>query len=406
VRPPRCVPPRFVLPALAMAALVSTPASLLAQFPQGPEFRVNTYTTGEQRRPAVASYANGFVVAWESDGQDGDQAGIFRQMFDWDGTPLGPEFRVNTYTTSSQHAVSVESGGNFVLVWQSEGQDGDQGGVFMGSLSGGEFRVNSYTTSSQGTPAVAVDPAGNFVVVWASLGQDGSDSGIFGQRYSNNFAPLGGEFRVNTYTTGFQGNPAVAINGYDGQFQVVWEGQGNDDQPFGIYAQQYHFADGAPVGGEFLVNSFTTGDQRHPRVNAENAGYWVVWDSDGQDGSGTGVYVGAYRINTYTTGDQNHPALWSRWFGNNVWVWQSDDSQDPQGGVFGQFAYGVSPIMSEFRANTYTTGAQDEPVVTVTLNITAVAWSSQQDPDGSRGIYAQRYNNPWLPVELRDFTVE
>jgi hypothetical protein len=363
---------RGVLTFLIGAACLAAPSSLLAQFPQGPEFRVNTYTTGEQRRPAVASWANGFVVAWESDGQDGDQAGIFRQ----------------------------------VLVWQSEGQDGDQGGVFMGSLSGGEFRVNSYTTSSQGAPAVAVDPAGNFVVVWASLGQDGSDSGIFGQRYSSNFAPLGGEFRVNTYTTGFQGNPAVAINGYDGQFQVVWEGQGTGDQPFGIYAQQYHFADGAPAGGEFLVNSFTTGDQRHPRVNAENGGYWVVWDSDGQDGSGTGVYVGPYRINTYTTGDQNHPALWARWFGNNVWVWQSDDNQDPQGGVFGQFAYGTTPIMSEFRANTYTTGTQDEPVVTVTLNITAVAWSSQQDPDGSRGIYAQRYNNPWLPVELQDFKVE
>ena len=39
-------------------------------------------------------------------------------------------------------------------------------------------------------------------------------------------------------------------------------------------------------------------------------------------------------------------------------------------------------------------------------NSVVVAWSSEQDPDGSRGIYAQRFNPPWLPVELQDFTVE
>jgi hypothetical protein len=416
VRPPHCVPRRFVLPALAIAALASTPASLLAQFPQGPEFRVNTYTTGEQRRPAASrlgQFGDTFVVAWESDGQDGDQEGIFAREYNSFGTPTGPEFRVNTYSTSSQHGVSVESSPTkAVFVWQSDGQDGDLGGIFAqrwsGGPLGGEFRVNSYTTSSQGAPAVAVDGSGNFVVVWASLGQDGSDSGIFGQRFSVSGAPLGGEFQVNTYTTGFQGHPSVAVDNQVDRFVVAWEGQGAGDEPFGIYAQQY-FGNGTPVGGEFRVNGFTSGDQRYPRVNAGTGNFLVVWESDGQDGSGLGVFTGNgsqdVRINTYTTGAQNRPALWSRAFGNNVWVWQSDDNQDPQGGVFGQFAYGLSPIMSEFRANTYTTGTQGEPVVIV-ANDVVVAWSSQQDPDGSRGIYAQRYNPPWLPVELRDFTVE
>ena len=402
-----------------MAAFVSTPASLLAQFPQGPEFRVNTYTTGTQRLPAASKCADGFVVAWQSDGQDGDQHGVFAQRYYWFNAPLGSEFRVNTYTTSSQHGVSVEaSGTGLVFVWQSDGQDGDLGGVFaqrwgplgpidcLGGPIGGEFRVNSYTTSSQGAPAVAVGDADYFVVVWASLGQDGSDSGIFGQRFSISGAPLGGEFQVNTYTTGFQGHPSVAVDNQPDRFVVAWEGQGAGDEPFGIYAQQY-FGNGTPIGGEFRVNGFTTGDQRYPRVNAGTGGFLVVWESDGQDGSGLGVFsYSDFRVNTFTTGAQGRPALWSRNFGNNVWVWQSDDNQDPQGGVFGQFAYGDGPIMSEFRANTYTTGTQDEPVVTVTLNITAVAWSSQQDPDGSRGIYAQRYNNPWLPVELQDFGVE
>jgi large repetitive protein len=36
---------------------------------------------------------------------------------------------------------------------------------------------------AQYNSSVAADPAGNFVVVWQSLGQDGSGFGIFGQRF-------------------------------------------------------------------------------------------------------------------------------------------------------------------------------------------------------------------------------
>ena len=47
---------------------------------------------------------------------------------------------------------------------------------------GPEFRVNAYTTERQQKPAVA-GSSGNFVVVWHSLNQDGSSMGVFGQRY-------------------------------------------------------------------------------------------------------------------------------------------------------------------------------------------------------------------------------
>ena len=47
-----------------------------------------------------------------------------------------------------------------------------------------EFPVNSYTTSTQFAPSVAVDGAGSFVVVWNSGGQDGSGNGVFGQRFT------------------------------------------------------------------------------------------------------------------------------------------------------------------------------------------------------------------------------
>src|SRR5262245_47525792 len=82
--------------------------------------------------------------------------------------------------------------------------------VAQGNPVGPEFRVNSYTTDVQFFPSVAYDSAGNFVVGWESYTQDGSDFGIFAQRYASTGAPLGGEFRVNTFTTSSQRAPAVA----------------------------------------------------------------------------------------------------------------------------------------------------------------------------------------------------
>src|SRR5262245_4280194 len=124
----------------------------------------------------------------------------------WTGdNPVGPEFRVNTYTTERQESakVATDSSGNFVVVWQSLYQDGSSYGVYgqrydgTGAPVGFEFRVNTYTTDRQFHPSVASDPSGNFVVVWESASQDGSGYGVFGQRYASSGAPLGPEFQIN-----------------------------------------------------------------------------------------------------------------------------------------------------------------------------------------------------------------
>ncbi len=107
---------------------------------------------------------------------------------------------------------------------------------------GGEFQVNTYTTSSQGGPSVAVDGAGNFVVVWHSSGQDGSSNGVFGRRFSSSGAPLGGEFQVNTYTTSSQSFPAVAGD-TAGNFVVVWSSIGQDGSAGDIFGQRFRFGE-------------------------------------------------------------------------------------------------------------------------------------------------------------------
>ena len=227
------------------------------------EFQVNTYTTYDQSAPAVAVDAMGtFVVVWESRAEDNGYDGVFGQRYDSTGTAMGSEFHVNTYTARRQGnpAVAADGAGNFVVVWSSERQDGDSFGVFgqrydsTGTPHGQEFQVNSYTTSYQGNPAVAADATGNFVVVWAGYGE-WDYSGVFGQRYDSAGTPRGQEFKVNTYTTGPQTAPAIAGDGA-GNFVVVWSSYGQESDYFGVFGQRYDSA-GTPQGGEFQVNSST-----------------------------------------------------------------------------------------------------------------------------------------------------
>ena len=97
------------------------------------------------------------MVAWASDGQDGDGYGVFGRRYDAAGNALAAEFQVNTYTTGSQTIpkAAMRSGGDFVVVWQSDDQDGDDVGVFgrrfdsAGIGVGAEFQVNSYVTDDQ-----------------------------------------------------------------------------------------------------------------------------------------------------------------------------------------------------------------------------------------------------------------
>ena len=68
----------------------------------------------------MAAEADGdFVVAWNSFGQDGASFGVFARRFSSAGVPLAGEFQVNTYTTSSQLTASVaaDAGGDFVVAW-------------------------------------------------------------------------------------------------------------------------------------------------------------------------------------------------------------------------------------------------------------------------------------------------
>jgi hypothetical protein len=72
------------------------------------------------------------VVTWHSYGQDGSNYGVYGQLFDSSGTKVGTEFGVNSFRINIQGNSSVAglSGGGFVVTWESEGQDGSGLGVY------------------------------------------------------------------------------------------------------------------------------------------------------------------------------------------------------------------------------------------------------------------------------------
>jgi hypothetical protein len=427
--------------AVALGAWLGAALQAGAQAPiaVGSEFQVNSFTTGAQFATSVAAESDGgFVVVWCSLGSSGTDASsnsVQGQRFASDGSTVGVQFQVNSYTTNLQctPTVAADADGDFVVAWESTGSPGTdtssnsvQGQRYAsnGSAQGAQFQVNAYTTNAQLAASAAAEGNGDFVVVWHSTGSSGTDTllqSIQGQRYDSSGTTLGPQFQVNTYTTSGQRYPAVAGDA-DGDFVVVWASigsSGTDPTGYSVQGQRYA-SDGSTRGAQFQVNTYTTSNQGAASVAADAVGDFVVtWTSDGSSGTDTsgfsiqgqryasdGSLRGAqFQVNTYTTSNQRVPRVAMDTDGDFVVVWESTGSSGTDSSldsVQGQrFASDGSPRGAEFQVNTYTTGGSYTPAVSARADGNfVVAWESQ----GSFGtdtsppsVLGQRYRVPGPP---------
>jgi Dockerin type I domain len=316
------------------------------------DIQVNTYTTGSQQNPAVAADSAGnFVIVWGSASvQDGSREGVYMRRYNSSGNPLSGEIQVNQFTLDIQGnpSVAMDGNGDFVVAWESNYQDGDGYAIYARKYSSAgvpitnEFQVNQSTLGDQQNATVAIDTAGDFVVAWQ--GPDPNGYGVYARRYGSSGLPLGGEFRVNQETIDDQTKPVVAMDAA-GDFGVAWQSRAQDGGTTGVYARQYNSA-GVAQAGEFRVNSYVTGVQDSPSVASNAAGdLTVTWRSVGQDGdsggvfgqrvSSSGQFLGSeFQINSTTAGNQTDPAVASNAAGDSTAVWSAASS--PVSGIIGQ----------------------------------------------------------------------
>ena len=385
------------------------------------EFIVNTYDDHPQNDTSVAMNKNGvFVVTWTSRFQDGNEYGVFAQMFDSSfKKSKSKDIKVNRYTKGNQNLsdIAISEEGSFVITWVSAaGQDKSGRGVFAqrfnkkGRKMRWEFQVNSYSTGDQTNPTIAMNNYGFFVITWMSEDNDSDDWGIFAQLFDPKGKVVGDEFQVNTHTKDEQVRPDVAIND-SGDYIITWSSKEQDGSGWGVYAQQFSCGTGK-FGEEIHVNSYTDRDQKNPAAALSEKGNFVItWHSYDQDGDDYGIFAqrfdadgkkngGEFQVNTHTEYEQEYPKIAINDKGNFTIVWQSFKQDGHNSGVFAQkFNADGTKVGSEFQVNTHTKLQQHFPDIAMKdSGDFVITWTSyNQLRSGSKSssddIYARAYKS-------------
>ena len=256
----------------------------------GSEILVNATTAGNQQRPDIATLEDGgFVVVWQS--PDSSGTGVFYQIFDSNGVAEGAERRANATQTGNQDSATVASlpDGGFIISWESDGQDGADEGIFSqrfnsaGSPDGSEVQVNHTTANDQARPDVATLTDGSVISGWDSKGQDGSGRGIFAKHFELTTNAAGADTLLgggsDDTLIGGAGND-VLDGGADAD--TLMGGTGDDDLSGG-------------AGNDVLIG----GDikSRHLEVNALNpVSFWRLEEtSSGTAVDSTGTQNGSFQ---------------------------------------------------------------------------------------------------------------
>jgi hypothetical protein len=378
-----------------------------------PEYPVNTLTLGDQTYLRVAATGESAVAVWQSEGQDGDGFGVFGRRFDSEGTPIGEEFQVNTWTMNDQSEPAVAGGpdGEFVVVWSSFGQDGDRGGIFGQRFDasaepiGPEFQVNRFARNYQGRPAVAyLDGAdAAFVVIWESYLTTGIH--VLGQLFGTDAAPLGDPFAVEGALRQVdQVLPAVAAAA-GGSFIVAWT-----DQDFldAVLVQQFD-ARGHPANvpikvnqksegatglgictlpsGEFVV--VWSGYYLDPQTEDGVQASWVrIFDRDGSPHGDESRLDGTDEPNDY----QDDASVACDPNGNFLAVWFSRRLDGARDDVFlRRYGSGGEPKGAPLRVNRFADGIQRLPTTTsLTDGSFLIGWTSRDQDGAGLGVFARR----------------
>ena len=262
-----------------------------------------------------------------------------------DALDAGAPILVNQTTAGDQAAaqskgdVAMDANGNFVAVWTDwSNYDGSEVVARRfnadGTPRGGEFLVNTTTTGNQTANGVAVSPNGAFVVVF----KDQTDFSIYARRFDADGVALGDQLQVNTNTGGVSSQNAFSqvAMAADGSFVVVWAvmytGMDRD-----VLYRRFAFDGTALDATEQRANTITSLQQSDPVIAMNPAGNYVItWDDNASgdndirarrySASGTALDAVEVLVNETTAGFQVMPAVAMDADGNYTVAWHSNNS--------------------------------------------------------------------------------
>ena len=345
----------------------------------GTEYTVIGSLPGDQVFPdvAISSTTNGGFVVWQDNVTDGDSWGISARRLDATLSGALSTFRVNATGAGSQEnpRVALLKNGGAAFVWQG-GKLGFQHiyARFLTPtntfLTTNDLPVSTFTNNFQINPALAVLTNGNVVVVWASYNQAASNSmqDVYAQILSPTGTAIGTNFLVNQFTSYNQRTPAIAaLPG--GGFVVAW-----------VSEQQRQLA--ATGGTNSTYISSTTG--LNPSVDI----YARLFTASGS------AAAGEFLVNTDNNPAAN-PAVAAATDGSFLVTWTARDLANPTNSldVYGRTFASDVVGGTVFYVNSHLYGDQYVPRVSALGLDYLVTWTSLGQ-DGSReGVYGQLVHN-------------
>ena len=355
---------------LALPAVVSGQTNYYST--NGTEYAIVGSLPGDQVHPDVAIKNGGGFAVWQDNITDGNGLGVSAMQLNGTLSGSGSSFRVNVQGAGDQEnpQVTLLQGGGAAFVWQG-GPQGFQH-IYARFLSAsntwltGDVSVNTFTNNFQINPVSATLANGNVIMVWSSYDEAGSSSlqDVYGRIFSPAGTPVTGEFLVNQFTSFNQRTPAVAaLTG--GGFVVAW------------VSEQERSTAPNPGGSTFAVTNAA--------LNASVDIYARLYNSSGS------AQGSEFLVNTDVNPCAN-PDVAAGSDGGFVMTWGARDMTSVLTNSLDIFARSFSSAGvggTVLRVNSYLYGDQYAPRITPLGTDYLIVWTSLGQ-DGSReGVYGQ-----------------
>jgi hypothetical protein len=346
----------------------------------GTEYAVAGSLPGDQVYPDVAVTPTGGFLVWQDNVTDGSGWGISAERLDSTFSGSLSPFRVNVQGTNNQEnaRVAILKNGGAAFVWQG-GARGAQH-IFARFLTPTntwltttDLVVSTFTNTFQVNPALTVLNNSNVVIVWASYDEASAGSllDVYGKILSQTGQTVSNQFLINQFTSFNQRSPAVvALKG--GGFVVAW------------VSEQERSTASTSTSQYYAANAIVT-----PSVDI----YARLYNSNGA------ALSNEFPVNTNLSPCAN-PSLGAGSDGGFMVGWSQHDPMIITNGwdIYARPFSSAGVGGTELRVNTHVYGDQYAPKISAVDLDYLIVWTSLGQ-DGSReGVFGQFVHNNGSPV--------